>query len=276
MNAVSMEVDRYLSGRMGTGILISGTGALAEAKRAASGLLKVSSEESLGSHPDFLLLSSDGKQLGVDEAQEILSKAQLKPAIAEHIVVLVDGMDAFNVPAQNKLLKLIEEGGAVVIIGVSYGGKILPAIESRMQNISMEPMGFSEYHNYCKEKGFSGDIRAAYHISGGNPDPVDEEILSLFEKVGECLKRSDTKGLLGALHLIKEKDVSSFFSVYRHYVPTLVSYMGRVLSEIPGNDRVLEVLLKEGRRVTSAIYTKDDFFSLIVRVIEGKKEECDG
>lgn len=259
---MSRKIDRYLDGRTGTGLLLSGPGALTEGKRAAAGLLK-ESEESLGSHPDFLFLSSSEGKLGVDEASEIISKAQLKPAVAEHIVVLIDGMDAFNAAAQNKLLKLIEEGGAVVVIGITYGGTILPTIRSRMQEVRLEPMSLTEYSRYCREQGLSGDTEARFFISGGTDSPVDEELLKIFSEAGKCLKEADDKGLLRALHLVKEKDALSFFTVYRDFVPALLSYLGH----LSVSDEVKKELIT-GRRASSATYTKDDFFALMTRVIE--------
>ena len=268
------EVERYLSGRIGTGLLLCGNkedDLLKEARQAASGLLRVS-EERLDAHPDFLFLSAPDGKMGVAEASEVTGRAQWKPSVAEKIVVLIDGMDILTVPAQNKLLKLIEEDGNVVIVATSHGGEILPTIRSRLQVIEACPETLYEYISGRNRDGRKtpGDPAAEYYASDRLTKPFDEKVIKLFTDTGKCLKSENPADLLRILHLVREKDPESVFTVHRSLIPSLLSYMGHILLE-RGEKEAVRLVIEDCRRSSSTAYTKDDFFALIARVLEAGK-----
>lgn len=272
-------IKDYLGGRRETGLLLRGRKGLPmmdDAIKVSSALLGCE-ENKVKTHPDFLLVSLDGKKsLSVEDAADIAAKADIKPSIADKTVVLVDGMDLFTVPAQNKLLKLIEDG-SIIVIGIAYGD-VIATIESRMVIVNYNPLSKSEYRAYCVNKSIA-DWDTRYYITEGVPTDVDDALLEQFFAVNNAVLSGKVEELLPALHLVKEKDELAFNTVYSEYVSNLFSYLSYLAKSALDNGRISEenyekVLLSvrdSRRRCGQPSYTKDDFFYGIISYIEAFK-----
>lgn len=254
------QIADYLCGRVGTSLLLTGLRGLPmrdDAEMVAAQLLNVGLD-GLSGHPDYLVFTAEkGKQLGVDEALSIVEKAGRKPAVAEKTVVLVDGFDSFNTAAQNKLLKLIEDSSTVIILGVSYSENVLPTIRSRCQVVEYHPYAKKEFLSECEKRGI-GDAETLYYVTQGVSFEAEPEVIGVFRSLEKAVIEGDVRGILSALHLVKEKDTENFFISHREYVGVLCSYFSRLLMkkgiEPPP---ALEKGVLEYSRST---YTKDDFF----------------
>lgn len=268
-------IKDYLEGRSETGLLLKGRKGLSmmdDAITVSSVLLGVK-EEQVKKHPDFLYVFSDKKMLTVDDAMEILSKAELKPSVSEKTVVLIDGFDKFNTAAQNKLLKLIEDG-SIVVIGVAYGDMIA-TIESRMVVVNYEPLSKTAFKAYCEKKGLAdGDI--LYYISDGVPSDVEPSLLEKFKGVKGAVMSDKPENLLAVLNFVKEKDSASFFVTNNEYISQLFSYLSYLAKlkfdaeqiDCDKYEKLLVSVRNSRERCKQTTYTKDDFFLGIISFVE--------
>ena len=269
----------YLDGRSETGLLLKGRKGLPMMEDAIKGssVLLGCKEEQVRNHPDFLLISSSDKNiLTVDDALSIITKAESKPGISDKTVVLIDGMDCFNIAAQNKLLKLIEDG-SIIVIGIAYDD-LIATIESRMVIVNYNPLTKSEFRSVCADKGID-DPDMLYYITEGVQTEVKENLLQVFKSVKDDVMSEQPEDLLSSLHLVKEKDDKSFFAVHSDHINQLFSYLSYLSSLMLqagriDNDKFDKLLLSisdNRRRCGQSNYTKDDFFIGIVSFIEALK-----
>lgn len=263
----------------------SGLTQLEDAELVAEKLLNVS-ENKLHSHPDFMYVNCDING-GVEVADEILSRANLLPAIAPCTCVLIHRMDKMTEAAQNKMLKTVEEVSHVVFIMTAYDqNRVLPTVKSRVQTIAYEPLNKVEFKTYCNENNIEySDV--LYAISRGCPGRIgnDAALEEVYEKVSSCLKNDEYENLLKILRLAEEKDYKekSFFSAYRGEVKSLLSFMAGVFVDISLNDdnnsliREAEVLAEHISKCEKQSYTKENFFFCIASLINirraGKEEK---
>ena len=262
------RLQAYLDKKTPTPLILMGQRGLPllkEAEWLCSKLLHTE-EGRVETHPDFLYVRSD-KALGVDEANLIVERAMLKPAINDRLIILVDVFDTFTVAAQNKLLKLLEESTTATVVAVCYKDTVLPTIQSRCQIVEFIPLSKEAFN-----KATGQADNALYYVSGGLPEAEPEKgMLEIFRGVSKALREKDMKGLLSVLHLVREKDEENFFVSHREYVRSLLAFIGSELKDNSDMSVLQEVLplLSEGvERCGHYTYTKDDFFLLMARVGE--------
>ncbi len=94
--------------------------------------------------PDELLtLSPDNKQIRIEQIREAQQFAKLKqssPGVSR--IIVIESADTMAEPAQNALLKLLEEPahGVVLILLVEHETSLLPTVLSRSQAIKILPL----------------------------------------------------------------------------------------------------------------------------------------
>lgn len=233
-----------------TGILIYGQGNLLDIANAKAAEILNTAVDLLTTNQDYMFVSYDeGKSsIGVDTAGSIVAKASLKASYGEYQVCVVDHMDSMTKEAQNKLLKTLEES-AMVVIGVCYEDNIIPTVKSRMKKIVIS-----------ENKELPDDVRM------------------IFDGVIASMCGEHPEEILSMLRLVKEKDPESFFAVHREYVGELISTIGSCISFTETKncsslllEKTMPRLASHRERCMSSGYSKDDFFMLIVTVIEDLK-----
>ena len=260
---MSDTIRDYLDGEMRTSVLLCGgsNDPLAkDALRIASAILGTDEVEG---HPDYLCLSGVDTP-GVECAERIVRFGQNLPARATRKAVVLSSMDRLTIPAQNKLLKTLEESEVLVVIGTAQGEHLLPTILSRMQVI------------HYLHKGEYGE---------GLPACL-EEARPYFTAVLGAVKALDGAALFRALHLAEEKDKDAFPAVCKGDIGMMASFLGRLLTEksrSAGFREVFPAITLCGQHAYEAkeqSYSKDDFFLLVAEVAEAldiirKKEETE-
>ncbi len=95
-----------------------------------------------GTHPDFLLVSPEDRQIRIEEIRAVDEALSFKPFEGRKKVVVVDDAEAMNISAANAFLKTLEEPPEdSVIILVSSKPDLLPAtIRSRCSRINFVPL----------------------------------------------------------------------------------------------------------------------------------------
>ena len=175
------------SGRMPHALLLegaAGTGKKTFALYAASLFLnddyqKGTYEKILaGNHPDFVWVKGDGsaRSFHIDAIREIRDSAYILPNQSDRKIYLLSDCQSMSIPAQNALLKLLEEPPlhCVLILTVDSRKSLLETIFSRCESISLFPPSVSECAAYLETQGHSK--KDAAYASG------------LYEgNIGQCL-----------------------------------------------------------------------------------------
>lgn len=238
-------------------------------------LLLKTTDKLLLQHPDFLLVDTDKKSLGVEEVDEIINKASLVPALADKIVVLIKGFDRLTEIAQNMLLKLIEESQTVLIIGTCYQDNILETIKSRCCLFYYRPYSEEQFAEYCKKNSIA-DSSLLYFLTNGCPGLINEEpeVLETFKKVSENISQNTTVNLLATLHLLEEKDKDNFYTKHPAHVRSLMRLLNSLFQKKwvsnPKNNNYKQICALLNADISSCskvTYTKDNFFYLIAQII---------
>lgn len=215
------EVNTLLCGQKGLFIL-------EKAMEIAEDILGT---KKLATHPDFLLVQSQ-KALGVEEAELILEKAATVPRDAKNMVILVDSLDSMSVPAQNKLLKFVEDDNHAILIGTAYSKGVIQTLRSRMHCLEFSAYSREEFSRYLAAKGLA-DEDTLYYVTGGCPGLLEQDIIwdivKIFQAVSGAMKGNGD--LMDVLGLVKEKDNDCFFKLYREYIPQLYIYIGQQLMD---------------------------------------------
>jgi DNA polymerase III delta prime subunit len=94
-------------------------------------------------HPDITLIEKekDAKELTVDTVRDVRAAAVVLPNEAEKGVYIINDADTMNIPAQNAMLKILEEPPeyAVFILLASNPDRMLATVRSRCETILLPP-----------------------------------------------------------------------------------------------------------------------------------------
>lgn len=98
-----------------------------------------------GVHPDVSTVTGpeEGKPITVDRVRLLRADSYIRPNEGERKVYLLEGADRMNAPAQNAMLKLLEEGppyAAFLLIAGNAGG-LLRTVRSRCEELTLTPAG---------------------------------------------------------------------------------------------------------------------------------------
>lgn len=164
-----------------------------------------------GSHPDIRTIEGTGVSgaLSVEAVGRMLEDAYRMPEEAEYNVYIVQLGASTTAPAQNKLLKLIEEPpeSAVFLLLCPTAEGLLPTIRSRVQIYTLRPPDPEEAARWLWEHKGAGQERARElaEICGGNLGRMQEELeggqtAQAFRLAGEIAAavRGPVHGLLKA------------------------------------------------------------------------------
>lgn len=95
-------------------------------------------------HPDVLLLEpGDSGTIKIEQVRDVTDRIGYKPFEGRRRVVLIDDADALVVPAQQALLKTLEEppSSAALILVTARPDVLLPTVRSRCPRLHFRPLG---------------------------------------------------------------------------------------------------------------------------------------
>src|SRR5438445_719707 len=121
-----------LRGHGPSGETIDACGKCAACKRIARGV-----------HPDVLTVEpGDSGSIKIEQVRDIVDRAAYRPFEGRRRVVIVDEADALVAPAQNALLKTLEEPppSSVFFLITSRPDALLPTVQSRCPRLRFRPL----------------------------------------------------------------------------------------------------------------------------------------
>ncbi len=111
-----------------------------------------------GVHPDVLLVApGDSGAIKIDQVRDVVDRAMYRPFEGRRRVVIIDEADALVAPAQNALLKTLEEPPSlsVFILVTSRPDVLLPTILSRCPQLRFRPLSADDMAGALMARGRS-------------------------------------------------------------------------------------------------------------------------
>ena len=96
-------------------------------------------------------LKTDGKSISVHTVRATIEKMQMSSMSGEWRVVLIDSVDELTVPAENAILKLLEEPPAktLFLLVTHQLSAVLPTVRSRARVEKMRPLSMDDLRRLC-------------------------------------------------------------------------------------------------------------------------------
>ena len=121
-------------------------------------------------YSDCRIFPAPGEKAGVAEVRALLDDAYIKPVEGQRKVFVLDNVQDMLAPAQNKLLKVLEEPPANVyfLLGATGEYSVLTTVRSRTKRLELLSFTEEETEAYLKEKyPHRTDTREIAALSGG-------------------------------------------------------------------------------------------------------------
>jgi DNA polymerase III subunit delta' len=151
-----------------------------------------------GVHPDFTYLSlpAGRSEVSIDQVREMIVRLGTRPSRAAVRMAIIDDAETLGPPAQNALLKTLEEppGHAIIFMVTASERALLDTVRSRMRTVRFPALGAAELEAILAAHGVSDPTRAgalallargsaanAIALAEGDEPPVAELIDALSE-----------------------------------------------------------------------------------------------
>lgn len=145
-------------------------------------------------HPDVIYAVPSGKSgnYKIDTLREIVENAPIMPNEGKFKIYIIADMDNTLIPAQNALLKLIEEppDHCVIILTAQSRSSLLPTIISRVVSLSVHEVSKDSCEKALAQYGYdSEEIQKSIDILGGN--------------IGKCKSYLDGEDIVDAVTITR-------------------------------------------------------------------------
>ena len=147
----------------------------------------------------FNIIASENETNGIEDIRKINKYLKTKDVDNGSInkIIAIENFDSYSIPAQNALLKNLEEPpeGALIIISATNKNAVLPTINSRVQSINLILPAPEQIVKVFENQGYDNfDIKKSLSISGGLPglmksllDDTDHSLLKATQTTKELL-----------------------------------------------------------------------------------------
>ena len=147
----------------------------------------------------FNIIASENETNGIEDIRKINKYLKTKDVDNGSInkIITIENFDSYSIPAQNALLKNLEEPpiGALIIISAINKNAVLPTINSRVQSINLILPAPEQIVKVFENQGYDNfDINKSLSISGGLPglmkallDDTDHNLLRATQTTKELL-----------------------------------------------------------------------------------------
>ena len=179
-----------------------------------------------GNHPDAVWVTPSGKTFRVEEVYEIQQALALRPFKGGRRVVVVEDAHTMNAPAQNKLLKTLEEppAGSILVLLAEKTASLLPTVLSRCRIVRMQAVPVQRMADILRGNGCSAE--KAWHVAAMSDGSLgkakelmdDEAYFALRDRAAEALLAiREKEGVFPAMALLRERkdQIAGVLSVWQ-------------------------------------------------------------
>ena len=130
-------------------------------------------------HPDFELIEPEGGTISIEKIRLLQEEIAKKPIASNRKVYVIADSDCMTIPAQNCLLKTLEEPPeyAVIILTTANETKLLNTVKSRCMKIPFDSISKEEVKKYFQNNGLDDTNNELIDMSEGSIGKA----LNLFE-----------------------------------------------------------------------------------------------
>ena len=118
-----------------------------------------------GNHPDVIYVQPSKKTgYGVDDIREmVLRELEIRPYQSRYKIYIIEAAESMTVPAQNVLLKTIEEPPAYALFFLLTENKdrLLETVLSRCIRLQLQPLSPAEMREFLKRHGRAENLEEA-------------------------------------------------------------------------------------------------------------------
>ncbi|HVA68162.1 MAG TPA: hypothetical protein VNF45_02535 [Candidatus Binataceae bacterium] len=118
-----------------------------------------------GLHPDLTVTerAANRSEVLIEQVRELIARMGTRPVRAPRRVAIIDDAETLNIPAQNALLKTLEEppGDAIIFMVTRSERALLETIRSRMRLVRFGPLAAAEIRAILVARGIADEERAA-------------------------------------------------------------------------------------------------------------------
>jgi DNA polymerase III subunit delta' len=167
----------------------------------------------LGVHPDFVYVARQPNRsdLLIEQVRDLIEHLGVRPSRGPRRIAIVDDAETLNLPAQNALLKTLEEppGHTMMILVSSSERALLDTVRSRLRPVRFGPLSVAEiagvltFHAKLEPARANaiaplarGSVARALALAQGEEPPVNELI--------EALGRAKTLDFASAQRLAQD------------------------------------------------------------------------
>lgn len=161
------------------------------------------------SHPDYLLIEPDGKNIKVDQIRAMIDQLNQTAQLGGRKVIIIAPAEAMNTSAANALLKCLEEPSAnSLLLLISHSpNRLLPTIRSRCQQIIIDKPSFEQADLWLQSYVDNAvDREKLLQLANGNPllaqSYAEKKSLILYQKSQQLI----CVLLQGSVNIVKEAD----------------------------------------------------------------------
>ncbi len=117
-----------------------------------------------GVHPDFSYVTRPPNRVDVliEQVRELIVELGIRPARAVRRIAIIDDAETLNIPAQNALLKTLEEppGHAIIFLVTSSERALLDTVRSRMRPVRFPALSVTDIEAILIAHGITDKARA--------------------------------------------------------------------------------------------------------------------
>jgi DNA polymerase-3 subunit delta' len=173
-------------------------------------------------HPDFKIISPDGRSIKNKQIEEFQEYISTKPYYGNYKIVIIDEGETMTISAQNRILKTIEDSPKyLIVIFICKSAKgMLQTIESRCQTLSFNRIEKKEIIQYLNNNhGISKEEGAIFaSFSDGSMKKALDVAISKnfndFRKFSfDLIKNIETKNKVKLYNLLDELSEFKDYSI---------------------------------------------------------------
>ena len=149
-----------------------------------------------GVHPDFIYVArhANRTEVLIEQVRDLIERLGVRPSRGSRRVAIIDDAETLNIPAQNALLKTIEEppGHTIIFLVTDSERALLDTVRSRMRPVRFGPLDIAEVASILISRGklpperanglarlARGSVSRALALAQGAEPPVKQLIEAL-------------------------------------------------------------------------------------------------
>jgi len=203
-------------------------------------------------NPDFQIIEPDEGIVKIDQIRELQKKILEKPIISNKKVYIINEADTMKDPAQNCLLKTLEEPPeyATIILICTNEDNLLSTIKSRCTRMHFEPINNEEIKKYINENYADQEIsQNIINLSQGSIGKIIKlnENKNIYENIEKIFLNMQNKDLIEIVQMSEE--------IYKakEEISSILDYMNVILLKLSKQNikyiRCIEIVEETKKRL---------------------------